>query len=68
MRSMNQLDEEQIKKIAGYLGIAQKAGRIAAGDNNVREAFKKKKIEDGEEYFEFKEAYFNSNTFTILNS
>jgi len=37
-------DEQQRIKIAGYLGIAQKAGRIAAGDNNVREALKKKKV------------------------
>ena len=29
---------------------------------------KKKKIEDGEEVFEFKNAYFNSKTFTITNS
>jgi ribosomal protein L7Ae-like RNA K-turn-binding protein len=42
---MNELDEQQRIKIAGYLGIAQKAGRIAAGDNNVREALKKKKVE-----------------------
>ena len=41
---MNEFDEQQRIKIAGYLGIAQKAGRIAAGDNNVREALKKKKV------------------------
>ena len=30
--------------------------------------FKKIKIIDGEEIYEFKNAYFNSNTFTIMNS
>ena len=29
--------------------------------------FKKLKIQDGEEYFMFKDAYFNSKTFTLLN-
>ena len=28
---------------------------------------KKKKIEDGEEFYEFKNVYFNSKTFTITN-
>lgn len=32
---------EQQKKIAGYLGIAQKAGKIAAGDNRVKESLLK---------------------------
>lgn len=36
--------EQQNQKIAGYLGIAQKAGKIAAGDNMVKEALKKNKV------------------------
>ena len=34
-------DQDVDKKIAGYLGLAQKAGKIAAGDRMAMEAMKK---------------------------
>jgi ribosomal protein L7Ae-like RNA K-turn-binding protein len=43
--SMNEPNDAQQKKIAGYLGIAQKAGRIVAGDNMVKDALEKNKVE-----------------------
>jgi ribosomal protein L7Ae-like RNA K-turn-binding protein len=42
---MNDLDEQQSKRIAGYLGIAQKAGKIAAGDKMVKDALLKNRVE-----------------------
>lgn len=42
---MSNLTKQQSTRIAGYLGIAQKAGKIAAGDNMVKEAMKKHKAE-----------------------
>lgn len=39
---MNELIDAQRKKIAGYLGIAQKAGQIIAGSQMVIDALKKK--------------------------
>lgn len=42
---MNEPNDAQRKKIAGYLGIAQRAGRIAAGDNIVKDALGKNKAE-----------------------
>ena len=38
---MTELDPVTRDRIAGYLGIAQKAGKIAAGDNMALEALKK---------------------------
>ncbi|MDD2221631.1 MAG: ribosomal L7Ae/L30e/S12e/Gadd45 family protein [Clostridia bacterium] len=37
------LTAEQEKKLSSYLGLAQKAGKIAAGDTPVIEALKKNK-------------------------
>ncbi len=42
---MDDLTKQQSSRIAGYLGIAQKAGKIAAGDNMVKEALKRNKVE-----------------------
>jgi ribosomal protein L7Ae-like RNA K-turn-binding protein len=42
---MQTLTKQQRSRIAGYLGIAQKAGKIAAGDNAVKEALKKNKVD-----------------------
>lgn len=42
---MTELNEKQSARIAGYLGIAQKAGLISAGDNMVKEALIKEKAE-----------------------
>lgn len=36
-----QMNSKQQNKIAGYLGLAQRAGRIAAGDSSAREALLK---------------------------
>lgn len=41
---MQQMNEQQRKKIAGYLGIAQRAGKIAAGDNMVKDALHKNRV------------------------
>ncbi len=41
---MRQMNEQQRKKIAGYLGIAQRAGKIAAGDNMVKDALHKNRV------------------------
>jgi ribosomal protein L7Ae-like RNA K-turn-binding protein len=38
------MSEEQRRRIAGYLGLAQKAGRIAAGDQMVKEALEKNRV------------------------
>lgn len=37
------MNEQQKTRIANYLGIAQKAGRIAAGDASAKEALLKKR-------------------------
>ena len=42
---MREPNETQLSRIAGYLGIAQKAGKIVAGDNLAKEALIKKKAE-----------------------
>jgi len=41
---MSNLSDEQRRRIAGYLGLAQKAGRIAAGDQMVKEALLKNRL------------------------
>ena len=41
---MNQMSEQEKKKISGYLGIAQRAGKIVAGNNMVKEALEKKRV------------------------
>ena len=38
-----ELNEKQISRIAGDLGIARKAGQIAAGDNLTKDALQKGK-------------------------
>lgn len=35
------MNEQQQQKIAGYLGLAQRAGKIAAGDSAAKEAILK---------------------------
>ena len=42
---MNNLTSQQLQRIAGYLGIAQRAGKIISGNNMVKEALLKKKVE-----------------------
>ncbi|MDO4733492.1 MAG: ribosomal L7Ae/L30e/S12e/Gadd45 family protein [Bacillota bacterium] len=37
------MDEQQKARLAGYLGIAQRAGKIAAGDTPAKEALQHKK-------------------------
>ncbi len=37
------MNERQRQRIAGYLGLAQRAGMIAAGDDRAREALQKRK-------------------------
>ncbi|NLF80455.1 MAG: hypothetical protein GX572_04595 [Clostridia bacterium] len=41
---MSNLSDEQKSRIAGYLGLAQKAGRIVAGDQMVKEALLKNRL------------------------
>ena len=40
---MNEINEQTRKKIAGYLGIAQRAGRVAAGDAMAKDSLVKGK-------------------------
>lgn len=37
------MDERQRERLAGYIGIAQRAGKIAAGDMLAKEALQRKK-------------------------
>lgn len=37
------MNEQQRKRLGGYIGIAQRAGKIAAGDTPAREALRKGK-------------------------
>ena len=39
------MNEEQRRRIAGYLGLAQRAGKIAAGDSAAKTALVKGKAE-----------------------
>ena len=37
------MNEEQRRRVAGYLGLAQQAGKIAAGDGAAKTALEKRK-------------------------